>query len=116
MEQRNFKFHLLNLWSLSTDEKFTPGPAMVLYICVGSIIVILNATPQSFFRAHFGDRYRVMFQMAKSMFFPNFKQKIPYSRNQKKSPFCDLFTALCYSRLYIFIQNVEICLLVKQNI
>ena len=45
----------------------------------------------------------------------NFKGKIPHSRNKKRlSPFCDLIIALCDSKMYFYIPNVEICLLVNQ--
>ena len=51
-----------------------------------------------------------MFLMAKCMFFPNFKEKIPNSRNKKKYH----HFALCHNKLYFCIPNVELCLLVNQ--
>ena len=40
-----------------------------------------------------GGGYKVIFLMAKSMFFPNIKEKIPNSRNRKKA---DFFSWYCH--------------------
>ena len=59
------------------------------------------------FLAHFYDQYWVMIPMADSMFLPNYKEKIPNSRNKKKvSPLCDILTSLCYNKLYLGIPTL----------
>ena len=67
-----------------------------------------------FFLAHFGDQYRVMFQMAKVCFFPISRRKFPIQGTKKLSSFCDILTALYHSKLYFCVPKFEMCLLVNQ--
>ena len=68
------------------------------------------------FLAHFDNRHWVMFPMAKTMFFfPVSRRKFPIPETKKKkSPLCDILTALCHNKLYFYIQNVEMFLFVNQ--
>ena len=55
--------------------------------------------------------------MAKSMFFPQFQgENSEFKEPKKLSPFCDLLTALCHSKLYFCNPNLEVCLLVNQRL
>ena len=56
------------------------------------------------------------FQWQKYVFFfiPISMRKFPILGTKTFSPFCDLITALCHSKLYFCILNLEMCLLVNQ--
>ena len=77
---------------LHPNNKGTDQPA-----CLCSMIL---ATWKERFLAQLDDRYWVMFLMAKSMFFSQFQGEKSQIKKQKEiSPFCDILTALCHSKL-----------------